>query len=92
MRPPSWGPWRFFASSEIRTRPKMEAIITTVIEAVFGMSVFFYLYFLPTIIAYRRGHHNRGSIATINTVFGWTILGWVIALSMANSGIRRDMV
>jgi len=37
------------------------------------------LYFLPTIIAYRRDN-NFISIFLLNLFLGWTILGWLIAL------------
>jgi len=49
------------------------------------------MYMLPTIVAYRRHHHNRGTITLLNIFLGWTFLGWVIAISMAASGVRRDV-
>ena len=55
------------------------------------------LYFLPAIIAWARGVSSRGSIIAINLFLGWTLLGWVVALSMAvrslpqsNLSSRRD--
>jgi len=41
------------------------------------------IYFLPTIVAGVRGHHNRGAIALLNLFLGWTFLGWVAALVWA---------
>lgn len=38
------------------------------------------LYFLPTIIAGRRKHHNLGAIIAVNLIFGLSIIGWFIAL------------
>jgi len=38
------------------------------------------LYFLPTIVAYRRGHHNTLAIFFLNLFLGWTFIGWVVAL------------
>jgi hypothetical protein len=38
------------------------------------------LYLLPTIIAAIRRHKNQAPIAIINIIFGWTFLGWIIAL------------
>jgi T4 superinfection immunity protein len=38
------------------------------------------LYFVPTIIALRRGHRQALSIALLNFFLGWTIVGWVCAL------------
>jgi len=34
------------------------------------------LYFLPSIIAFRRDHVYKGAITVINLVFGFTGLGW----------------
>jgi len=38
------------------------------------------LYVLPSIIAYVRKHNNISPIILINIVFGWTLLGWFLAL------------
>ncbi len=38
------------------------------------------LYFLPTVVAVARGHHNSGSISLVNLLLGWTFIGWVVAL------------
>ena len=39
------------------------------------------LYFLPAII----GRHKRGAtgIFLVNLLFGWTVIGWIIALMWA---------
>ncbi len=39
------------------------------------------LYFLPALIARKKA--NSGSVFVINLFFGWTVIGWVIALAMA---------
>lgn len=49
------------------------------------------LYFLPTFIAVSRHHHQVNSIAVINFFFGWTFIGWVVALAMAASHIPADV-
>jgi hypothetical protein len=41
------------------------------------------LYFLPTVIAVNRGHHNALAISALNLLLGWTFLGWVIAFVWA---------
>ena len=41
------------------------------------------LYFLPAIIAYKRGHANRGIILLIDFLLGWTFLGWAGCLVWA---------
>lgn len=45
----------------------------------------FVLLLLPGIIASRREHHNRMAIWAVTLIFGWTILGWGIALVWALS-------
>jgi hypothetical protein len=49
----------------------------------------FGLYFLPAIIAAVRHTHNSGGILLLNIFFGWTLIGWVIALVMAFSSAPR---
>lgn len=43
------------------------------------------LYFLPTIIAVLRHHHNTPMITILNFFLGWTCIGWIIFLAMAFS-------
>jgi hypothetical protein len=38
------------------------------------------IFFLPSIIAFNREHRNRWVILVINIVFGFTLLGWLVAL------------
>jgi hypothetical protein len=41
------------------------------------------LYFAPTIIAHRRGHHDVWAILMLNFFAGWTVMAWVVALVWA---------
>jgi Superinfection immunity protein len=41
------------------------------------------MYFMPTMIAANRHHHNALAISALNLLLGWTFLGWVIALVWA---------
>ncbi len=43
------------------------------------------LYFAPSIVAAARHTHNTAAILLINIFFGWTIIGWFVALVMALS-------
>lgn len=43
-------------------------------------------YFLPVIIADKRGHPNWTTIGALNLLAGWTILGWIAALIWACAG------
>jgi len=44
------------------------------------------LYFLPAIIA--RDKPDATAIFLVNLLFGWTIIGWFIALIWASAGAR----
>ena len=52
------------------------------------------LYFVPTIVAVVRKVTNQGSVAVINVLLGWTIIGWIVALAMAcrTSTLVRESV
>lgn len=41
------------------------------------------IYMFPTLVAVQRVHPQRASIIIINTMLGWTGLGWLIALAWA---------
>lgn len=47
------------------------------------------LYFLPVIIAWSRGHHNKAPIFLLNLFLGWTGLGWLAALIWSVSSIKK---
>jgi hypothetical protein len=47
------------------------------------------IYFLPTIIALARGHHNGFAIFLTNLLLGWTLIGWVIALIWSVTASER---
>lgn len=48
-----------------------------------GLILILIIYFIPTIAAYRNEHKNLSSIAVVNLLLGWTLVGWVIALAWA---------
>lgn len=43
----------------------------------------FCVYFLPTIIAFKRKVANVGTVFAINLFFGASLIGWVVSLVMA---------
>lgn len=47
------------------------------------------LYLLPWIVAGIRNTKNRSWVAIITILFGWTVLGWFVALVMAAEGEKR---
>jgi uncharacterized membrane protein YqaE (UPF0057 family) len=40
------------------------------------------LYFLPSVVAWRRRNHTA-AIFALNLFLGWTLVGWVAALVLA---------
>lgn len=41
------------------------------------------LYFLPSLMARNRKHHNHVAITLLNLLLGWTVIGWIAALVWA---------
>jgi hypothetical protein len=41
------------------------------------------VYFLPAIVAAGRRHERELSVMAMNLLFGWTVIGWIVALRMA---------
>lgn len=41
------------------------------------------MYLLPTLVAVKRAVPDRGSVAVINVLLGWSFMGWVVALALA---------
>jgi hypothetical protein len=60
---------------------KAPDILGTVIIVLGAMGV----YFLPTIGAFIKSHHNAGAILVLNLFLGWTLIGWVAALVWATT-------
>lgn len=50
----------------------------TTLLLLFGVCIFAYL--IPAVIAIIRNHKNKLAIFMTNIFFGWTFLGWVVAL------------
>lgn len=49
-------------------------------EGLIYAAIILVLYFLPTFMAVSA---RKASVFTINLFFGWTMIGWVVALFMA---------
>lgn len=47
-------------------------------------------YFVPTIIAFKRKHHNATAILVVNLFLGWTFIGWVVALIWSCTAVVRS--
>jgi len=44
------------------------------------------IYFAPWLVSLMRRHRSKLAIFITNLVFGWTLLGWIIALIWACTG------
>ena len=58
-------------------------------EALFWLLLIGLAYFLPTVVAGMRGHHQGGAIFLLNLLLGWTFLGWVIALVWSATAVQK---
>jgi Superinfection immunity protein len=67
-------------------------ILLKVIGYLFLAILLIALYFLPTIIAYRRHHAYKGIIFVINLVFGLTGLGWAGSLIWAIFPAEKSLI
>lgn len=47
-------------------------------------------YLLPSFLAVVRKRRNLGTIFLVNVVFGWTIVGWIVAMMWA-LGVRESL-
>ncbi len=48
------------------------------------------IFFIPTIVAFRRRHPNRWPILLVNAMFGGTGLGWFGALIWASNAVHKS--
>lgn len=59
--------------------------------SVLGLAVLALLlmaYFMPTLIARDREHHNAGAIFVVNLLAGWMLIGWFVALVWSFTAVR----
>jgi hypothetical protein len=69
--------------------PEAARGLSSLVVMLLLIAVSIFLYFLPSIIAVVRHHHQVGSIILINVFLGWTFLGWVVALAISASAVKK---
>ncbi|AXF22212.1 hypothetical protein CUJ89_06855 [Burkholderia pyrrocinia] len=47
------------------------------------------LYFIPSLIAFKRRHHNRVAITGLNVLLGWSVLGWIAAFVWSLTAVTK---
>lgn len=68
----------------------MGAALTDLAIALAFLAFVLAIYFIPTMVAMSREHHNRFAILVLNVFLGWTFIGWVIALVWALTEVRAE--
>lgn len=76
MTMPSFDPWNGYSG--------YQAFLVVVIYAA--------IYVVPSAIALSRRHQSLNAIAMINILFGWTGLGWVVALLWSFTDVKSAPV
>jgi hypothetical protein len=71
-----------FACHEQREEPQMLSAFIA-LGTLAGIAFSLALLFLPTLVARSRNHPNVLPIFLVNLFFGWTFVGWVVALVWA---------
>ena len=59
------------------------------VQAAVVLLVGFLAYMLPAIIARLRKHPNTNAITLANLLFGWTVLGWLVALIWCATAVHK---
>jgi len=54
--------------------------LSVALMSVAALTIFIAVYFTPTLIALRRDHKRANAIFSVNTLTGWTVVGWLAAL------------
>jgi Superinfection immunity protein len=49
------------------------------------------VYWLPSIIGYYRRTPHIFSVVVTNALLGWTVVGWLVAMSMAARGTAASL-
>ena len=52
------------------------------------------LHFIPTIIAFARGHASKWAIFAVNFLLGWTVVFWFVAFiwSLTNKSGNQTVI
>ena len=60
----------------------------------FAILISLVFYFIPTFIAFGRGHGSKWAIFVVNFLLGWMFIGWIWSFiwSLTNKGIQNVVV
>lgn len=71
------------SAEDLRSLGDLAAALVFAVVVMFG-------YFIPTVVAGVRKHHNAVAIGALNFFLGWTVLGWVGALVWALTRVEVE--
>ena len=66
----------------------MLADLLTIIVLGVTVTISAAMYFLPVLVGAFRRAPDLGSVAVLNVLLGWTLIGWVVALALAFRSTR----
>jgi choline-glycine betaine transporter len=57
-------------------------------------AIVLFIYMMPTMIAFMRGHASRWAIGMVNLFLGWTVFFWFWSMiwALANPGASQTVV
>ncbi|MDB5623691.1 MAG: superinfection immunity protein [Devosia sp.] len=62
----------------MNTSSAPEALFYTVLIVIYAIVAL--IYFLPTLVAWKRKSPNLSTILLVNLLAGWTVIGWLLPL------------
>ncbi|MCI5150757.1 MAG: superinfection immunity protein [Candidatus Electrothrix sp. MAN1_4] len=65
-----------------------ETAVGRFLDTVLKVIVIAVIYSLPSIIAYKRNHHNALAIFLSNLFLGWTIIGWIVSIIWSGTAVK----
>jgi hypothetical protein len=78
------------ASGPAFAQASSEPDYSTMVGVIVFLIVAAFIYFIPSIVAFRRSHPNRWPILIINFLFGGTGLGWLGSLVWACGAVHKS--
>lgn len=78
-----------FAQDAVSASPEATAGATALVLVLVAVGLV--VNFLPAVVALVRGHRSTFAIGLVCLFFGWTVVGWVLALvwAFADTGRHR---
>jgi len=60
-------------------------------EAIVGLAMLVFIYFVPSFIAEYREHHNKLAIVMLNIFGGLIGVGWLVALVWSCTAVKPEL-